>query len=175
MNGARISIPAAALAGFSKSTRDELLRYAGLVGVAGGASSNDGEASSSTVAASVVHEESGPPDFTVAMARKLIAQPISEKSTAILRKIAESPTANFCLKDIVAAAPEVQIPADLRGAWSGITRRARNILGDPDAEMIWWENEPRHDGDGNYVDHDGRVSALTHQSLRAAFGIRGND
>ena len=168
MSGARISFPISALAGFSESTRAEVLRYSGLMGGDNIAPSADGERAPP---ASSEGEESGPPEFTVAMARKLIDQPISEKTTAVLRAIAEGEAPNFRLKDIVAAAPGAQSPADLRGAWSGITRRARNILGDPEADFIWWAEGEAVFESSVYVDQPGRVSALTHQSLRKAFGI----
>ena len=40
---------------------------------------------------------------------------------------------------------------------------------------MWWEGEQIYDEQPNYIDHLGWVSRLTHQSLRAAFSIRGND
>jgi hypothetical protein len=117
-------------------------------------------------------DEDGPADLTVALCRKLIAAPIHEKSLAALRVIAESPTPEFHLADAVKAAPGAEEPNDLRGVWSGLTRRTRNILGDDSADLVWWEGEAILDEDDNYVDFVGRVSALTHQSLKTAMGIR---
>ncbi len=116
-------------------------------------------------------EEEGPADLTVALCRKLIAQPIHEKTLAVLRFIAEQPTPEFQMSKIVAAVPDVENYLDLKGAWSGLTRRTRNILNDSSADLIWWFGEPVYDGTV-YVDQAGRVSPLTHQSLRTALGIR---
>jgi hypothetical protein len=173
VSGARISLPIAALAGFSESTRNEVLRYSGLMGGDNIALSADG--GRAPTAASTEGEESGPPEFTVAMARKLIDQPINEKTTAVLRAIAEGGTPNFRLRDIVVATPGAKSSADLRGAWSGITRRARNILGDPEADFVWWAEGEAVFENKIYKDQSGRVAALTHQSLRKAFGIRSDD
>lgn len=105
------------------------------------------------------------------MARKLIAEPISAKSTAALRVIAESDTPEFHMKDAIAAAPETENYLDLRGAWSGITRRARKILGDSTADFVWWEGEQIYGDEENYVDHIGRVSSLTSRCAPlSAFG-----
>ncbi len=116
--------------------------------------------------------DEGPADLTVALCRRLIAQPIHDKSLAILRTIAESETPVFRMADALAAAPEANEPNDLRGAWSGLTRRTRKILSDDQADLIWWEGEGIFDEDDNYVDHVGRVSPLTHQSLRTAMSVR---
>lgn len=168
MIGPAILIPCADLATFSSPTRNEILGYAGL-GSWNGASPINLEASNPQP---VAPDGDGPPDLTAAMARKLIAAPISPKSTAVLRVIAESATPEFHLADAISAAPDSVSYLDLKGAWSGITRRARKILDDNDADLIWWEGDPTYDPAGNYIDQVGRVSTLTHQSLRTAFGIR---
>jgi len=161
-------VPLADLPKFTPATRDELLAYAGIS--AGGAANPAGD--TPPLPPVLSSGEDGPPDLTVAMARKLIAEPISPKSTAALKVIAESATPEFHMKDAIAAAPETENYLDLRGAWAGITRRTRKILNDPGADLVWWEGDPIYDDEEKYVDHVGRVSALTHQSLRAAFGIR---
>jgi hypothetical protein len=171
MNEAALIIPCAALATFTAATRTELLEFAGL---ATGSGSTDGTPDADVSGPSPAREES-PPEMTVAMARKLIAAPISPKSLAILRTVAESETPQFHLADAVRAAPGAATYLDIRGAWSGITRRARKILGDSDADLIWWESDATYDTAGNYVDHVGRVSSLTHQSLRSVFGIRSSN
>jgi len=171
MNQASILIPCAALATFSPATRDELLAFAGLaIPIEGSRSGEEG-----TIQQRSAANEAGPPDFTAAMARKLIAEPISPKSFAVLRVIAASSSPEFHLADAIKAAPDAETSSDLRGAWSGITRRARKILADSDADLIWWEGDAVFDPDGNYVDHVGRVSPLTHQSLRTAFAIRADE
>ncbi|MER9630985.1 hypothetical protein [Mesorhizobium sp. M0296] len=172
MDGPALLIPTAALPGFTDTTRNELLAYVGLIASSMVAPPTDARLPTPRALPAI---EDGPADLTVAMARKLIAEPISAKSTAALRVIAESDTPEFHMKDAIAAAPETENYLDLRGAWSGITRRARKILGDSTADLVWWEGEQIYDDEENYVDHIGRVSSLTHQSLRAAFGIRGTD
>lgn len=171
MNGPSLLIPTAALPGFTETTRNEILAYAGLIASTLAAPAMDAPSPTRVP----LTAEDGPADLTIAMARKLIAEPISAKSTAALRVIAESDTPEFHMKDAIAAAPETENYLDLRGAWSGITRRTRKILGDSNADLVWWEGDNIYDDEENYVDHIGRVSPLTHQSLRAAFGIRGND
>jgi hypothetical protein len=170
MTGAAFLIPTTALPGFTEITRNEILAYLGLT-----ASTSAAPDVAPTTPRPLAATEDGPADLTIAMARKLIAEPISAKSTAALRVIAESDTPEFHMKDAIAAAPETENYLDLRGAWSGITRRTRKILGDSAADLVWWEGDNIYDDEENYVDHIGRVSPLTHQSLRAAFGIRGND
>lgn len=114
----------------------------------------------------------GPADLTVAICRRLIAHPIHDKSLAILRTIAQNETPRFRMADILATAPDAKEPNDLRGAWAGLSRRTRTILGNDEAEFVWWEGELIYDDAHKYVDRVGRVSVITHQSLRAALGIR---
>jgi hypothetical protein len=51
----------------------------------------------------------------------------------------------------------------------GLTRRTRNILNDPGAILICWRRDGIYAEDGEYVDHIGRVSPMTHESLRKYF------
>jgi len=169
MNEPALVIPYSALTTLTAGTRSELAALLGLP--LEGAS----QAPAAATPRSPASENDGPADLTTAMARKLIAAPISPKSLAVLRVIAEGETPEFHLADAINAAPEATSYLDIRGAWSGITRRARKILGDAEADLIWWEGEGIYDDDDNYVDHLGRVSSLTHQSLRAAFGMRGGE
>ena len=164
MNIPAAVLPFQALFAMSESTQTEVFAYLGFLG-SGRPILNSDEAVRPAPQGAIVQDEENPADFTVAMARRLIADPISPKSLAVLRVIAESETPQFHLKDAVAAAPETESYSDLKGAWSGLTRRTRKILGDGTAELIWWDKEGIYDGE-TYVDHVGRVSPLTHQSLR---------
>ena len=168
MNEPAVLIPRSALVAFSASTQAEILEFMGLAPI------NAPSAVLVSALAPVVPvpNEDGPPDFTVAMARKLIAEPISPKTTAVLRAIAESASPEFHVADCINAVPDADKSSDLRGAWSGITRRARNILADTDADFVWWDGDPVYDHDGNYIDQVGRISQLTHQSLRIALSVR---
>ena len=157
-------LPFQALFAMSESTQTEVFAYLGFPG-SGRPILNSDEAVRPVPQGAIVQDQENPADFTVAMARRLIADPISPKSLAVLRVIAESETPQFHLKDAVAAAPETESYSDLKGAWSGLTRRRRKILGDGTADLGWWDKEAIYDGE-TYVDHVGRVSPLTHQSLR---------
>lgn len=165
MNIAAAVLPFQALFAMSESTQTEVLAYLGFPSSGRPVPDSDEPVRPATQVA-IVQDEESPADLTVAMARRLIADPISPKSLAILRVIAESETPQFHLADAVAAAPETENYSDLKGAWSGLTRRTRKILGDGTADLIWWDKEAIYDGE-TYVDHVGRVSPLTHQSLRA--------
>ncbi len=167
MTDAALLLPFAAIRRFSATTQREILAFAGL----GGGPALAAEAAPPLPEAPADAENDGPAGFTQGMVRRLIAHPIDPKTLAVLRTIAEGPTPTFRLKDVVAAAPGATEPGDLRGAWSGITRRARRILDDPEAALIWWEGKGVFDEEGRYTDHVGRVAALTHRSLRAAFGL----
>jgi len=75
------------------------------------------------------------------------------------------------MKDVIDATSGADDYMGMRGVWSALTRRTRNILNDSDADLIWWVGEQIIDADGNYVDHVGEVAALTHESLKTHFGI----
>ena len=162
-SNAAVLVPVETVMGYSQSTRDEVLASLGLIASVRAAPKTPNSAAPETT-------DEGPPDFTVPMARKLIAEKISPKTLAVLRTIAESPTPTFHLKDVVTTTG-VDGPSELSGAWAGITRRSRNILDDGAVDPIWWDSEPEYKNE-MYFDQVGRVSALTHQSLRVAFGIR---
>ncbi len=152
-----ILIPIAAIHGFTQATKSELLTFLGL--------------DASTLGApprSDVEEGEGPVELTVAVVRK-IATGLSGKTTSALKVIAQSETSEFHLKDVIEAVEGAEGYLDLRGVWSALTRRTRNVTGDPDAELIWWDDSGIHDDDDRYVDHVGRVSRLTHSSLQTHF------
>jgi hypothetical protein len=51
----------------------------------------------------------------------------------------------------------------IRGVLAAITRRTRTVLGDPQADLIWFEGEPDTS--------TGTVSDMTRSSLRKVFAI----
>lgn len=162
----------ATLAGLTQRTQREILEHFGVVISAMTQSPvTTGSASPQPAhppANIPVQDGSGPPDFTVAMVRRL-TKGISKKTLAALRVIAKSDTPEFHMKDVIDAIDDAETYMDLRGVWSAITRRSRAILDDFEARLIWWEDEGIYDDDENYLDHIARVSPMTHQSLKAHF------
>ena len=151
------------LAGFSDATRLEILKH---FGVGGSDISTNAGALMPTPSAVVCGD--GPPDLTVGLVRKLTKN-ISDKTLSALRAIAVSPTPEFHQKDVLAAVGASGY-MEARGVWSAITRRLRSIVGDPEAYLVWWEDDGIFDGE-DYIDHIGRVSPMTHQSLKTHFGV----
>lgn len=110
-------------------------------------------------------EDDSPVELTVAQVRKLVSG-LSEKTMAVLKQIAASPTPEFKLKDIISALPDVEHNGDLRGVWAAITRRTRKVCDDSDVDLFWWKEDAQHNSDGELVDQTGYTSALTHTSFR---------
>jgi hypothetical protein len=108
-------------------------------------------------------------ELTNYLTGRLVAQPISSKSLHLLRFIAARELPEFYLRDAVDAVPGAKTYRDLAGAWSGLTRRTRKILNDPEALLIHWREA--YDAEGNWIDWVGAVSKMTHASLRKHFGI----
>jgi len=114
--------------------------------------------------------EDGPVELTLAMVRKLTDK-LSDKTLAALKAIARSATPQFHMKDVISSTPGAKNYMDMRGVWSALTRRTRNIMNDADVDLIWWVGDTINDANGDYVDHLGSVAPLTHQSLRTYFGL----
>lgn len=159
-----ILLSSTTLARFSEPTRREILDHYGAITTEPVPRAAD----RSAVIAPAAGDEEGPPDLTVAMVRKLTKN-VSDKTLSALRIIGHSDGPVVHLKDVLAAVAGANEPIDLRGVWSAITRRTRAVLGDPEASLIWWEDEGVYEGD-EYVDHIGRVSPMTHKSLKTYFG-----
>ncbi len=160
-----ISIPTSDISQFSESTQAELIKYLGfhtrpLEGKASIVAQNDEEIFTTT--------NDGPVELTPLLIRKLTKK-LSKNTLLALRAIAQSPTEEFHMKDIIGAIDGVEDYMGLRGVWSGLTRRTRNILQDSNADIIWWGEEEIYDENENYVDHLGKVSKLTWKSLKAHF------
>ena len=159
-------IPRKAMRGFSQSTQDELIAYLGVGPIAGTAASG---AQPPVVAPGRAAGEEGPVELTLALVRKLTDR-LSDKTLTALRIIAQSKTHQFHMKDVIYATDGAKTYMDLRGVWSALTRRTRNILDDGDAELIWWVGENIYDGK-DYVDHIGEVAPPTHSALRSFFNL----
>ncbi len=114
--------------------------------------------------------EEGPVELTVALVRRL-AEKLGGKTSTALRVIAQSDAGEFRMSEIIGAIEDAENYMDVRAVWGALTRRTRKILGDQDAALIWWEGDGVYDDAEEYTDHVGRVSPLTHRSLRTHFGI----
>jgi hypothetical protein len=102
-----------------------------------------------------------PPDLSPAQAKKII-HGCADKTIDVIRQIAEFPVSGFKM-----SAVEKKVgtePGGLRGSWAGLTKVSRRVLGDAEATLIWWTKLE----DGTW---HGRVSAMTHRSLRKALDI----
>ena len=141
-----------ALAGFSSSTREELLAY-----VSSQANLDE------KVAPETASEEEDPADLSYAQVKKFLER-CSEKTTEALKVIAKADPSGFTMEAVAEALNVDLDEGDLRGVWGGLTKRVRTVLGDPQALLIWWTPY----GDDQWR---GRVSAMTHRSLRKAFGL----
>ena len=104
------------------------------------------------------------------MVRKLTAS-LSDKTLNALKVIAQSDSPQFRMKDVIDKTVGAETYMDMRGVWSALTRRTRNIMDDRDVDLFWWLGESILDKDGNYVDHIGAVSPMTYHSLRTHFGL----
>ena len=141
------------LSTFSPSTREEVIDY--LKTQAGIPQSTPQE---------VVHSqlpEEGPDDLSFSQMQKFLER-CSPKTQKALRVIAKADLDGFTMDEIVAAYPEEG--DDLRSVWGGLTKRVRTVLGKSDAWLIWWTTDESNQWRG-------RVSAITHKSLRQAFGM----
>ncbi len=162
-----ISIPATDISQFSETTQIELLRYLGfskekIEGNSFVPTQNREGVMSST--------EDGPVELTPLLIKKLTKN-LSKNTLIALQVIARSKTEEFHIKDVIDAIEGAKDYMDLRGIWSGLTRRTRNILQDSDADFIWWGDD-KYDDDDNHIDQIGEVSKLTLKSLKSHFSIK---
>jgi hypothetical protein len=152
-----IFLSLATISTLSAATQEELQNY--LFPAASAASDAPIALPAGPAAAAV--EDDGPPDLSVAQARKLLAG-CSERPAAALRFIAEQPQTHFPYRALLEAIG-TDSSGTIRGTLAAITRRTRTVLGDSDAELIWYEGEKDH--------WTASVSEMTRTSLRKALGI----
>jgi len=165
MTNCGLLLSTAAFDSLTLSAQSEVLSAMGLGGVGQG-----GDAVASSKPAPQTVDEDGPPELTLAFVRKLTDK-LSDKTLTALKVIAQSDTPQFHMKDVIDATSGASSYMDLRGVWSALTRRTRKILSDSDADLIWWDGQTFRDEEENYVDQIGRVSTLTHTSLKTHFGF----
>jgi hypothetical protein len=145
----------------SPPTRHELVQFLFQTQKTNGTASADG-----TPAAVAddpkVGDGSLPPDLSVAQAVKLV-QGCSARPKRALRFIADRPSHQFSYKQLTTMLG-FDSSGTIRGTLSAITRRARTVLGDHSADLIWWQDDDAEE----YI---GSVSPATYAALRKAFGI----
>lgn len=150
-----VFIPFQALPGFSPVFQTEFAEYvqARMSIIAGDAED----------AAEQSQMEGGeePADLSVAQAKKFLDR-VSDKVRTTIRVIAEADPAGFDMSAVMQAL-DIDDAGSLRGVWGGITKRVRTVLGDDEAYLIWWVEQ-----DHGWV---GRVSTMTHRSLRKVLGL----
>jgi hypothetical protein len=154
MNELSISIPVSAFKAFDPSVQQAIMAY--VIDQLGGAIVD----LSDTPVASGGNEK-GLAKLDVAEAKQFLNK-CSEKTTSILQAIVNRDG------DFVASAIAEHVGStvgELRGAWSGLTKRARTITKDPEASLLNWFKE----GD----DWRGIMAAQTVTSMRVALNERG--
>lgn len=153
MNEASITIPFSALKSFDPTTRLAILAYV--------AKQLDIQpAESGAVTVSEGRDEKGLAKLDVPEA-KFFLNKCSQKTTLILREIVNG-NGDFTMSAIAALVGTTM--GQLRGAWSGLTKRVRTVTGDPEAMLINWFRE----GD----DWRGVMAARTVSSMRVALEER---
>lgn len=110
-------------------------------------------------------ETEGPIDLSLSQTREVIAG-LKEKSLSVLRAVASSTSTEIQLADIIDSVAGASHNGDLRGPFSGITRRIRNVTGIEDADLIWWNDDPLYDHAGELIDLSGKLNPTTHVNLR---------
>jgi hypothetical protein len=165
-----ILLSSTAFNSLSVSAQQEVLASIGLGGIEiGSVDATDASAAPSPASPPVSDGGEGPVELTVAMVRKL-ADKLGDKTLTALKVIARSDSPQFHMKDVIDATEGAKNYMDVRGVWSALTRRTRNIMNDSTVDLIWWIGDSILDDDDNYVDHLGAVSPLTYHSLRTHFG-----
>ena len=168
MNGLLLSITA--FNSLSASAQQEVLGSIGLGGT-GVRALADVDAAEASSASPISNEGGeGPVELTVGMVRRL-TEKLGDKTLNALKIIARSDSSQFHMKDVIAGTEGAKDYMDMRGVWSALTRRTRNIMDDSEVDLIWWIGDSIFDDEGNYVDHLGAISPLTYQSLRSHFGL----
>jgi hypothetical protein len=103
------------------------------------------------------------------------ADGVSAKTEAVLLAIAKHGP-RFKLRDVLTdvmksggypIVPDEDVLRGFRGIKAGLTKRTRTILGDPEVELIWYQDT--YDNDKNYVDTECCISKTTYRSMQSYF------
>lgn len=158
MIGSGIYISAEDFRGMSDELRASLHDW--LAGAEGGTALEPAEATVATPGGP--DEEGGPADLSLAQCKRLL-EGCSDKTKAVLRAVFARDERSFILDGL---AKELGVGnGALGGAWAGITKRTRGVLGDVGALLIWWEKDSVQ---GHWT---GTTSEMTFRSMRKALGI----
>ena len=112
--------------------------------------------------------EDQPMDLSAQQFKKLVDGCATKTKTA-LKAMVEGPTPHFRVAAVAKAVGCA--PSELSGVWSGITKRLRNIMDDPEAYLWRWDDDAKFDSDEVYTDQGGTVSDTTYRSARRVFGL----
>lgn len=150
-----ITIPASAYKTFGIPVQQALMAYVvSQLGVSGSVGQDE--------SASDGRNEKGLAKLDVAEA-KLFLNKCSEKTTLILQEIVNR-DGDFLASAIAALVGSTT--GELRGAWSGLTKRVRTITKDPEASLLNWYKQG--DDDWRAI-----MAAQTVASMRIALAERG--
>lgn len=123
-------------------------------------------ASVGTPATVAAPSDETPASLTDAQAR-LFLQNCSAKTLSVLRVIVDG--REFPVR-LSAIAEALGFSIDALGwVWGGLTKRTRNVLGDPKVRLIVWRSLPPVDG--KWEDSEGMMAETTVAALRNALGI----
>ena len=173
-NGLLLS--AAAFRSLSASAQQEVLACIGLSGVEPVDTLGVGTNNAIPANASVGDDGEGPVELTVAMVRKLTDK-LSEKTLTALKIIARSDGPQFHMKDVIAGTAGAKDYMDMRGVWSALTRRTRNIMDDGEVDLLFQRAGFRHgtlvDAAMSGVEHDLQDTPLRHGRRHIGSGVGG--
>lgn len=146
-----IFLTMATFAGLTQRSQDEILGALGL-----GLQLDESE----LLADDSVGDDEQPYDISAQQMARLV-EGCSDKTRSVLRAIAEHGR-HFRWREI---ADHLAVEAgSLRSAWGGITKRTRTVVGDKNADFVWWT--PLDQGD-----FAGEISQVTFNSLRKVFAV----
>jgi len=119
--------------------------------------------------ADVDEDLDGPAELTPFLAKKFM-EGVGDTTKDLLKVFAEN-NGRASYSQLLAACAHDDW-RKLRGFFSGVTRRARGILNDPDTLLLVWdEDKAEYDEDGELIEGEYFMSNMTTKSLRTYFKI----
>jgi hypothetical protein len=150
-------LTAADIAKLSPSTRGEIVQF--LVG----------SGTAETEVRSTTGTDEEPAEFTFLLTKKFMAN-VSDLTRDLLRLFAEN-GGRASLSQLTAKSGYKDW-RKLRGFFAGVTKRARNILRDEEAYLLFWDDTTeKHDENDELLDGEYYMSKTTTESMRKFFGI----